>query len=142
MRKNILYIIAIIAFVSCCKPTGTNNDVFVCGVIKTDTMYHIAAIDGDLIYYDTIRIETRQFPDHYIHYTGWDTYVHIVGSDTLTNNECRAKYCAPVHTYTYAHADTITNIHTPGFYNEKHIGAWALRQILVTGYKPSQIGNK
>ena len=107
-----------------------------------DTMYHIAAIDGDLIYYDSIRIETRKFPDHYIHYTGRDTYDMIVCTDTLTNDEYRAKYYAPVHIYTYAHADTITNIHTPRFYKEKHIGEWALRKILVTGYKPSQIGNK
>ena len=134
MIKNILYIITIIAFVSCCKPISTNNDVFVCGGIKTDTMYHIAAIDGDLIYYDSIRIETRQFPDHYIHYTGWDTYDMIVCTDTLTNDEYRAMYCDPICTYTYAQADTITNIHMPRYY--KNAGVWALRQILVTGYRP------
>lgn len=142
MKKYLFYIMATAALLGCSKQQDNKSDVFVCGGIKMDTMYHIAAIDGDLIYYDSIRIETRQFPDHYIYYTGWDTYVHIVGADTLTNNEYHAKYYAPVHIYTYEHADTITNIYTPGFYREKHIGAWALRQILVTGYKPSQIGNK
>lgn len=136
MKKYLFYIMATAALLGCSKQQDNKSDVFVCGGIKTDTMYHIAAIDGDLIYYDSIRIETRQFPDHYIHYTGLDTYDMIVCTDTLTNDEYRAKCCAPVHTYTYAHADTITNIHTPGFYREKHIGAWALRQILVTGYKP------
>ena len=142
MKNILIYITATVSLLGCAKRHTKHSDVFVSGGTKMDTMYHIATIDGDLIYYDSIRIETRQFPDHYIYYTGWDTYVHIVGADTLTNNEYHAKYCAPVHIYTYAHADTITNIHTPGFYKEKHIGAWALRQILVTGYKPSQIGNK
>jgi len=134
--RYLIYIFAVVLFASCCKTTDTSRDVFVPERTSTDTMYHIAAVDGDLIYYDSIRIETRQFPDHYIHYTGWDTYEMIVGSDTLTNNEYREMYCAPVSIYTYAHTDTITNIHTPGFYKEKHIGAWALRQILVTGYHP------
>ena len=136
MKKILIYITATVSLLGCVKRHTKHSYVFVSGGTKMDTMYHIAAIDGDLIYYDSIRIETRQFPDHYIYYTGWDTYDVLVCTDTLTNDEYRAKYCAPVHTYTYEHADTITNIHTPGFYKEKHVVEWALRQILVTGYRP------
>lgn len=133
MRRVITYIFAAVVIVSCCKPTG-KKDIFVPEKTKMDTMYHIEAIDGDLIYYDSIRIETRHFPERYIRWISSDQCIVFVGSDTMNYDEYRHRYCEPVATYTHAERDTIRNIHSPGFY--KKTGVWALQQILVTGYRP------
>lgn len=131
MKRALIYIAALV-MLGCAKTTK-QSDVFVPEKIKTDTMYHIEALDGDLIYYDSIRYETRHFPEHYLRWISSDDCIVFIGTDTLTYEEYRAVYCSPVSSVTVAQCDTITNTHMPGFY--KSAGVWAFRSIIRTGYR-------
>ena len=134
MKKYLFYIMSTAALLGCSKRQDHKSDIFVCEKIKTDTLYYITAINGDILFYDSIRIETRHFPTRYIRCISNDDYIVFIGSDTLTYDEYRSRYYKPVSTYTHAQRDTITNVHIPGFYKESDV--WALRSILVTGYRP------
>ena len=136
MKKYLFYIMATAALLGYAKQQDNKSDVFVSEKIKTDTLYHIAAINGDLLFYDSVRIETRHFPARYIRWISNDDCIVFIGSDTLTYNEFRGRYYEPVAIYTHAQRDTITNVHARGFYKVRDIGRWALRSILVTGYRP------
>lgn len=133
MKKRLLYIIIAVGFLGCTKPHPNNSDVFVPEKIKTDTLYHIAAFDGNILHYDSIRIDVRHFPDHYLRWVTKDSCIVTVEGATITYDEYRDRFAIPIYSYTHAHRDTLTCTHS--FYNGKDVGAWALRQMLNGKYR-------
>ena len=109
---------------------------------KQDTMYHLATLLPDTAISDSIRIETRHFPEHY--YCYWT----IEGNDSafqpcrcnielaifpdgevMYYEKYRSTYYGATAINTRAQRDTLTGIRTPGFY--KDAGVWALKQMLL-----------
>ena len=109
---------------------------------KQDTMYHLATLLPDTAISDSIRIETRHFPEHY--YCYWT----IEGNDSASKpcrcnielavfpdgevmyyEKYRDTYYGATASITHAQRDTLTGIRTPGFY--KDAGVWALKQMLL-----------
>ena len=109
---------------------------------KQDTMYHLATLLPDTAISDSIRIETRHFPEHY--YCYWT----IEGNDSASKpcrcnielavfpdgevmyyEKYRSTYYGATAINTRAQRDTLTGIRTPGFY--KDAGVWALKQMLL-----------
>jgi len=162
MRKIYLFAIMAVAFISC-KPTPEqlakqfildravdpssmhilyHSEVLRPERTKQDTFYHVTAFSDGVAYSDSIRIETRHFPEHY--YCYWT----IEGNDS-TAQPCRCNielavfpdgkviyyekyrdtYYGATASDTRAQADTLTGLRTPGFY--KDAGVWALKQMLI-----------
>lgn len=162
MKKILLFIFSAVAFTAC-KPTPDqlakrfiidravdpssmrvlyHSEVLRPERIKMDTFYHITMFCDGIVYSDSIRVETRHFPEHY--YCYWT----IDGNDSIGQlchcnielavfpdgqvmfyNKFRDTYYDATESIIYAHCDTITDIHTPGFY--KDAGVWALKQMLM-----------
>ena len=161
MKKTLFYIVALITLISC-KPSAYNigrqfvldnavdpssmrilshSEVLRSERTKLDTSYFIAAIDTNAIVTDSIRIDTRRYPEHY--YCYWT----IEGNDSI-GKPCRCNielavltdgsvifyskyrdlYYVPFSSCVRAQRDTLTDIRTPIFY--KDAGVWAPRQLL------------
>ena len=162
MRRTLFYIIAAVALCAC-KPTPEqlakrfileravdpssmrilyHSEVLRPERTKQDTMYYIAALLPDTAISDSIRIETRHFPEHY--YCYWT----IEGNDSASQpcrcnielavfpdgevmyyEKYRSTYYGATAINTRAQRDTLTGIRTPGFYKDADV--WALKQMLM-----------
>lgn len=162
MRKILLLLFAAVAL-RACKPTPAkiakqflldnaihpssirilyHSEVLCLEKIKYDTSYYIAEIVNDTIFTDSIRIDTRHFPEHY-----YCCYRVSCIDDCDQQNQCLAEidvfpdgtamfhnkyrklYCAPVDSIIRAQRDTLTDIRTPAFYKEP--GIWGIKPLLV-----------
>lgn len=160
--KKYLYILSVLCLAAC-KPTPAkiakqflldnaihpssirilyHSEVLCPEKTKFDTSYYIAAISHDTIFTDSIRIDTRHFPEHY-----YCCYRVSCIDDCGQQNQCLAEldvfpdgtamfhnkyrklYCDPVDSIIRAQRDTLTDIRTPTFYKEP--GIWAIKPLLV-----------
>lgn len=162
MKKILLFIFAAVALTEC-KPTPAkiakqflfdnashpssiqisyHSEVLCPEKTKYDTSYYIAAISNDTIFTDSIRIDTRHFPEHY--YCCYRvSYIDDCGKQNqclaeidvfpdgtaMFHNKYRKLYCAPVDSIIRYQRDTLTDIRTPAFYNES--GIWGIKPLLV-----------
>ena len=160
--KKYMYILAVLCLTAC-KPTPAkiakqflldsaihpssirilyHSEVLCPEKTKFDTSYYIAAIGTDTIFTDSIRIDTRHFPEHYyccyrvscIDDCGQQNQCLaeidvFPDGTTMFHNKYRKLYCDPVDSIIRAQRDTLTDIRTPAFYNES--GIWAIKPLLV-----------
>jgi len=109
---------------------------------KQDTMYHLAALLPDTAIIDSIRIETRHFPEHYYCYwtiEGNDSSAHpchcnielavFPNGEVMYYETYRDTYYGATASITHEQRDTLTGIRTPGFYKDADV--WALKQMLL-----------
>lgn len=156
MRKYLFFIVCALCFCAC-KPTPEqlvkrfildkaidpssvrviyHSEVLRQERTKQDTIYHLISIDSICACSDSIRIETRHFPEHY--YCYWT----IEGNDSSAQpSRCNIElavmfydkygklYYGATSSETRELLDTITNINWPNLYSSP--GVWAIRKALL-----------
>lgn len=162
MRRTFFYIIAAVALCAC-KPTPEqlakrfiidravdpssmhilyHSEVLCPERTKQDTMFHLAALLHDTAIIDSIRIETRHFPEHYYCYwtiEGNDSSAQhfrcnielavMPDGDVMFYDKYGKLYYGATSSETRALLDTFTNINWPNLYSSP--GVWAIRKALL-----------
>lgn len=162
MRKYLFFIVCAICFCAC-KPTPEqlvkrfildkaidpssvrvlyHSEVLRQERTKQDTLYHLISIDSICACSDSIRIETRHFPEHYYCYwtiEGNDSSAQpsrcnielavMTDGDVMFYDKYGKLYYGSTSSETRALLDTFTNINWPNLYSSP--GVWAIRKALL-----------
>ena len=151
MKRTLFYIAALVALAAC-KPSperiaqpiahsieytkleGTED--FHPDTIRRDTLFHIAAMNADMIIIDSIRVNTYRYPEHTLRMVQYEDSTGTKNITCLaifpdgsyqTYKEYSQWYYTPSETITHVQRDTFTDACGPYTYSA---GAWVQKRML------------